>query len=190
MFKQVSALFQTPLRIKILTFFLRRPGTSATVSEVASTLGVPRAQAQKELAFLGRSGVLRVRRTKNVSHFAAQERHELFDILPHFLGAVSSPSDRAIARVFRPLRGVTLVVASGLLVQESKSPIDLLIVSRKPDIRALEKAVKKVEMLSALPIRYAVLGALEYDERRQSYDRLLRDIFEYKHQVVFERGNG
>jgi hypothetical protein len=62
-------------------------------------------------------------------------------------------------------------------------------VTRNPDEPQIAKAVKKIESLAAIPIRYAVLEVEEYLGRRQAYDRMLRDIFEYSHRVILERGS-
>lgn len=189
MFKEVAFFCASPLRLKTLTFFMRRNGVWGSVLEVASVLGVPREQVQRELGTLARAGILKTKKVKRHTLFSVNDRHPFVAPLRAFVASTCVPDDGIIARIFRPFRGVVLVVASGLLANEPKSPVDLLIVSKKPDVRALEKAVKKVEHAAALPLRYAVLEALEYQERRQSYDRLLRDVFDYGHRIVLEKSS-
>lgn len=189
MFKDLGTLFSNPLRSKVLTFFVRRPGSFASAQDVASVLGVTRETAHKEIQPLFRLGVLKSKKIKRVSVYAASDRYPHVTSLQRFIAETCIPSDVSLARLFRPFRGVTLVVASGLLSNEPKSPVDLLIVSKNPDVRAIEKAVKKAEHLSGIPLRFALLEAGEYIERRQSYDRMLRDVFDYAHRVVLQKNS-
>lgn len=187
MFRDVAQICASPLRLKALTFFIRRPGAWGSASDAAATLGAKRASVQRELATLARSGILKTRKVTKSVLYAIDERDTLFPPLLALTSSALTPSAKEIAGVFRGLRGVTLVVAAGLLAAEPKSPVDVLIVSRNPDVKRIEKAVKKLEALSALPLRYAVLEGAEYAERRQAFDRLLRDVFDYRHLVVLGR---
>lgn len=190
MFKTISDLARTPLRLKILTYFLRRPAERGGAPDVAAVLRVSRDAVQRELAALEHLGILRHKKSGRTKSYSADMRHPLAASFAHFVADALTPSDKAVAEIFRPVSGVQMVVSSGLLQGEPKSPVDLLIVAKHSSARMVAGAVKKVEVLSALPIRFAVLSAAEYHERRQAYDRLLRDVFEYKHAVVLERGLG
>lgn len=188
MFRDMSHAMGSASRLKVLTFFVRRPGEWGNAESVASTLGVTRTQAHKELTALVRLGVLKTRTVKRAVTYSADERDPFFAPLKWFAAQTLTPDDKDIADAFRGIRGVTLVVTSGLLTNEPKSTLDLLIVSKKPNAKRTEKAVRKVEALSALPLRYALLDATEYKGRREAYDRMLRDVFEYTHRIVLERG--
>ena len=187
MFKDVAQICASPLRLKVLTFFIRREGEWGGAADVAATLGAQRASVQRELATLARDGILKTRTVKRMTQYAVNEKDALFMPLFALASSALAPSHKDMSAAFKGLRGVTLVVASGLLAKEPKSSIDLLVVSRSPDVKKIEKAIKKIEALSALPLRYSVMEAGEYAERRQAYDRLLRDIFDYKHDIILER---
>lgn len=187
MFKEVSQVCASPIRLKVATFFVRRAGEWGSVSDVASVLSASRAGVQKELQFLKRLGILKTRRAQKITLFSVNDRHPLYVTLAQFMADTLVPNDRAIARLFRSVRGVSLVVVAGLLTQEPKSSVDVLVVSRAKDQKHVERALKKVEALAALPLRYAILEIGEYKERRQAYDRMLRDVFEYEHRVILEK---
>jgi len=187
MFKDVAQICASPLRLRTLTFFIRREGEWGATPDVASTLGAQRASVGRELVSLARDGILKTRTVKRITQYAVNEKDPLFKPLLALASAALAPLLKDMAAAFRGIRGVTLVVASGLLAEEPKSAVDLLVVSRSPDTKKIEKAIKKIEALSALPLRYTVMEAREYAERRRAYDRLLRDIFDYKHQIVLER---
>lgn len=187
MFRDAASLFASPLRLRVLTFFVRQEGAWASAEQVAGVLASPKQAVSRELAVLARFGMLRTRRAARTTSYSVNERAPLYLPLREFAASALTPDRKDIARAFAGVRGVTLVVVSGLLTNEPKSPIEVLVVSRRPDVKSIERAIKKIEALAALPMRYAVLEAGEYAERRQAYDRLLRDVFEYRHEVILER---
>lgn len=188
MFRDLSTLMATPLRIKALAYILKRPGEEGTAAEFAAVSGTSKENALKELNALVRLGILRARGTGANRKFIADEADILFEPIRGLLVQATMPDDKEIIQAFRGVRGIWLLVAAGALTNDAHSPVDLLIVTRNPDEPKLGKAVKKIESLAAIPIRYAILEVEEYLGRRQAYDRMLRDMFEYPHRIILERG--
>jgi len=189
MFRDLATILSSPLRIKALAYILKRPGQEATAAEFASIAGTTKENAQKELNALVRLNMLRTRGTTRDKKFVADEADPLYVPIRNLLLQATTPDDKDILNSFRGIRGLWLLVTAGSLVNEVRSSVDLLIVTRNPDEPQIAKAVKKIESLAAIPIRYAVLEVEEYLGRRQAYDRMLRDIFEYSHRVILERGS-
>ena len=188
MFQELALLTKSPLHVKVLNFFVRQPGVLANAREVASVLGASQTAVAKELIALHKLNILQKRSVSRVPVYRVDERDPWFKPLQTFLEETTTPTDSTIAKAFRGLSGVTRLVIAGLLVGETKSPVDLLLVCKNPKDKRLGKIVKKLEAEAALPLRYAVLGIEEYHERKQAYDRLLRDIYEYGHRTILERG--
>jgi hypothetical protein len=132
-------------------------------------------------------GLLSGKRQGNHTYYTYAVTHRQADALKQFLEETTVPSDRSVAAAFKGITGTALVVVSGVLVKNSRSPVDLLIVARRPKGDAIARAVRKVEMGIALPLRYAVLEAGEYKSRLEANDRLLRDVFDFAHRVVIGR---
>jgi hypothetical protein len=190
MFRDLSTLMNSPLRIKALAYILKRPDEAGTVPEFASIAGTTKENAQKELQALVRLGMVRSRGAGSDKTFVPDTEDLLYEPLQKLLVDSTTPDAKEIVDAFKGTRGLWLIVAAGVLANEPRSAVDLLIVTRNPEEPGIGKAIKKIESLSAVPIRYAVLEVEEYMGRRQAYDRLLRDIFEYAHEVVLERGSG
>lgn len=188
MFRDLATLMNSPLRIKALAYILKRPGEEGTAAELAAAVGTTKESALRELNALVRLGMVRARGTARDRKFVAEESDVLYEPIRDLLIRTATPDSKDIIEAFRGVRGLWLLVAAGALMDDARSNVDLLIVSRSPNDAKIAKAVKKVEALAAIPIRYAVLGVEEYLGRRQAYDRMLRDIFEYSHEVVLEKG--
>lgn len=188
MFQDVAFIFKTPFRAKVAAFFIRQPGEWRNAADVAAILGSTKSVVSKECSALLRFGILTSKRTGTAAVYTVNDSDDLFGPLSRFLAEIATPTDKEIIDALRDIRGITLIVAGGLLAAEPKSSVELLIVGKSPDVKKIEKAIKKLEAYVAIPIRYAVLEVGEYYERRQAYDRMLRDLFEFKHRVTLEKG--
>ncbi|XKT74537.1 MAG: hypothetical protein ACJKTH_00365 [Patescibacteria group bacterium UBA2163] len=189
MFQDIGFVFKNPLRLKITNYFVRRPGEWGNAADVVATIGSTRAAVSRELGQLVRFGILTSRQIHGINAYAVNESDNLFVPLKQFLVTLATPTDKEIVEAFRGIRGLTMIVAAGFFLDETHSPAELLIVGKNPDEKRIAKSIKKLESLVALPIRYVVLDTEEFYNRRQAYDRMLRDLFEFKHRVVLDRGN-
>ncbi len=184
MFRDVVRLLTSTTRAKLLKFFLFQTDGRANLATTVATLGLKKSPVEKELLQLARMGILIKKQTKD-KIFLVNYAHPLVEPLRIFLEATTLPTDREIKDAFRGVRGLSLLIASGALARESRSSIDLLIVvAKNPHDPHIIQAVKRAERLSALPLRYAVFAAKDYEERIQAYDRLLRDVFEFSHRII------
>lgn len=187
MFKDILILCSSVPRLKILKFFLIQNECKALAPVVASTIGVPLEIVNRELRALARQGIL-VSRTQGKKVFwSANTEHQLAPALREFLDTATQPDDALIAKTFRGVSGVTLLVVAGLLSGEDKGLLDVLIVTRKPHDAKIAHSIRALERLSGVPLRYAVLERGEYIERLEARDRMLRDALEFKHRVIIDR---
>ena len=187
MFRDLARLFANPARIKILKYFVLQPDAKASAKPLATTIGVSIHSTEEELRALQRAGILGSRKQGKTTYYTLSRINGLNDSLRTFLDETTLPSDSRMIEILRSIRGLTLVVATGMLAKEPRSSVDLLIVTKRPKDERIAKAVRKLEGLIALPVRYAVLESDDYGGRLESYDRLLRDVFEFEHRVIFGR---
>lgn len=187
MFKNVAKLFGSPARIKIVKFFVLQPDVKAKAPAVAAIVGISKQDVEKELRALTRVGLLSSRKQGIGATFSLNRSHALTPHLVPFLEKTTRPHERAITDVFRSVKGIVGVVATGALTGEARSPVDLLIVTRRKHAydQGIAQAVKRVERLISLPLTYAVLERREYAERLEARDRLLRNVFDFEHLILF-----
>jgi len=189
MFTDIVRLFNSPTRLKLLKFFVYQPHTRISVKTASGTLGIPEARVTQELRALVRFGFLIKRTQGKMPAFELNQSYSLADSLADFLEKATRVEDHLLTEIFRGTRGILRVVASGALLGEKRSSIDLLVIVRKKGAfdHHVARAVKRAERLVALPLRYAVLEQREFEERLEARDRLLRDVFEFKHSLLLGR---
>lgn len=186
MFQELAKLFATPLRIKLIKFFALQSETHFEAQKVASALGASKAVIQSEVKALARLKIVRSVRERGSTRYAWNTEYPSAFQIQNFVIDVTTPSDLAVQKAFKPLAPY-LVVVAGALADETRGVVDLLVVTKRTHDPRIAKAVKKLEAVTAVPIRYAVLEVGEYLARREGFDRMLRDIFDFHHQVIIGR---
>ncbi len=187
MFKEISRLFQTPNRIKVLKFFTLQPNLKSTAKEVATTIGVSATHTESEIKALVRAGAVVGKRQGKVMSYSLSPAFPYTKSVRNFLDDSTQPNNKSLTDAFRGVPGITLLVATGVLMRDSRTAVDLLLVTRRPKDARIERAVRQVEVKASLPIRYVVFDTREYEERKIARDRLIRDVFEYTHAVILGR---
>ncbi len=80
-----------------------------------------------------------------------------------------------------------LVVAAGVFVGEFDRRIDILLVAKKVTPQKAEQAVRTLEAELGIELRYAFLPTDEFSYRIGMRDKLVRDVFDYTHEVLLDR---
>lgn len=183
MFQELSKLFATPLRIKLIKFFALQPEAHFISHKVASAIGVTRSSVQQELRALVRLRIIKTTKVAGSTQYLWNPEYEGALGIQNFIIDATTPSDTVVLKAFKPLSPY-LVVVAGALADETRGVIDLLVVTKRVQDPRIAKVVKKLEVITAVPIRYAVLEVGEYLARREGFDRMLRDIFDFRHKVI------
>ncbi len=75
---------------------------------------------------------------------------------------------------------------SGFLAGQPNLPVDILLVGRL-DLRKLNKFLLSAKKELGQDLNYSIMSPDEFVLRRDTFDRFIRDIFDYKHIVLFDR---
>lgn len=186
MLATLGTLFRSPTRIRVLAYVVRAH-VPVTAIEVAKGVRAPRAKVSTELLALTKSGIVIMRPPRKVPRFLISEAHPLVPHLRELLIEAMNPNDRDILAAFRGVSGLLFLVVAGVLAHDERGSVDLLIVSRNPHSSKVPRAVARVERLAGLTLRYSVMDLEEYQKRRQSFDRMLRDVLDFSHRILVMR---
>ena len=87
---------------------------------------------------------------------------------------------------FKKVGQVKLLVASGVFIKNDDSRVDLLVVGDKLRKAGIEEGVRKLEAEIGTEIVYAIFDTKEFIYRLNMYDKLVRDILDYPHEVLLQ----
>jgi len=87
---------------------------------------------------------------------------------------------------FKKIGRVKLIIVSGIFIKNSDSRVDLLIVGDKLKTGKIEGEIRKLEALVGTELIYAVFDTKEFIYRLNMYDKLVRDIIDFPHEVLLQ----
>ena len=81
---------------------------------------------------------------------------------------------------------VKLAITSGVFIKNSNSKVDLLIVGDKMKRGKIEESIRKLEAEIGAELVYAIFETKEFNYRLSMYDKLIRDILDFPHEVLIQ----
>lgn len=196
----LEKLFGSSARVKVLKFFLFNTGDVFEKNEISSRTKVSVRILQKELNLLEKIGLIKKKsffNTKETRSGKIQKvrtkgyetviEHKLFTPLQNLLVKNSPMSSNYLVNRLSRHGKLKVVIAAGVFIQDPDSRVDLLIVGDDIKENPLKNTISILESEIGKQLRYTVLTVQDYKYRIGVYDRLVRDILDYPHQVFLDR---
>jgi DNA-binding transcriptional ArsR family regulator len=170
-------------RVKIMRLFLLNRNKIFTNKDIVQRSRVSAAVVRKELKLLASVGFIKKRGAANWSfNFAFKYGEEFQDLLVRS----DSLNNETILNNFKKVGRVKLVIVAGLFIKNEDSRVDLLIVGDKLSKAKIEEGMRKLEAELGAELVYAVFDTKEFLYRLNMYDKLVRDILDYPHEVLLQ----
>lgn len=208
--KILGKLFGSPAMVKLLRLFIFNPDNAFTNKEITNrakiTIDTLRLEISilKQMDFIKKKVVYRnissktknnkiilkkknLFRRKKVSVWILNDKFLYLDSLREFLTNATPIKNKDIPKRLSSVGSIKLIVISGVFIQNRDSRLDILIVGNNIKKPQLETAIRSIESELGRELRYTVFNTQEFKYRMGVYDRLLRDVFDYKHQIILDK---
>lgn len=169
-------------RVKIMRLFLLNRGKSFTSKDVIKRSRVNSALVGRELRLLSSVDFIK-KRAKNWSFNSFFKYGAEFEDL---LLSSDTLSKQTILNNFKKIGRVKLFIISGIFIKNHDSRVDLLIVGNKMKRAKIAEGIRKIEAEIGVELVYAIFDTKEFIYRLNMYDKLVRDILDYPHEVVLQ----
>jgi len=172
-------LFRSQVQGELLACLLGQPEREWSVTELATTTGIPLTTAQSELMRLEMSDVIRSRKVGRNRMLRANQQHPLLVPLTHLVMHTFGPV-RSVADAFAPLNPHHVLIFGSWAARASGEPgpfpadLDVLVVADDLSREAVYEAAEQVEATVGLSVN-PVLRSTAAWKRRKS-DPLLAEI--------------
>lgn len=189
----IDALFGSKTRVKLLHLFLNNPGKAFYVREITRLIDEQINSVRRELSNMLSVGIITSDTADNKLFYEVNQRYEHYLPLKAIFGDQGgAPADTLGPKTttdwqlyIQDLPGVRIALAAGVLVPNSKSKIDLLIVGSVAPTR-LNKAIKAIEKLEGRELNYTILTYDEFYYRLSVRDKFVTEIVNSNHVVVVD----
>jgi hypothetical protein len=199
----LERLFGSSARVKLMRLFLMNPEDVYDVRMMASRSKVDPSIIRKEVRMYEEIGLIRPRSAiqmvpkKGSKDGGVMEKRKLSGWgmnpqFPHLSALRALVTEIAIGKEdiaarFRQAGTVKLIVVAGVFLDESDSRVDILIVGDKLKKSIVENALRRLEAELGKELTYGILDTQEFEYRYGIYDKFVRDILDFPHQVVVDR---
>lgn len=184
MFKSIiEEALESPQRSAILAVLLLSPIRSFSLAELAKRTGVSTAKLPAIIGeFININLVNRFSKQRAVFYILNRKHKQLEELriaakkmLPHYDDELST----ALAKLGE-IKGAFL---TGVFTGQTQAPVDILLVG-KVNLTKLDKFLKACSKMMGIETNYSIMSVEEYLLRKDTFDRFLKDIFDYPHVVI------
>ena len=193
----LSILFGSTARVKLLRLFLFNPSKEFTFDDMSKRARLVRRTARTEINALEKAGVISKRniqivvpgtekKSKMVGYGLNKDFPEL-QALQKFLFETAPIDGKTLITHLRKAGPIDFLAIAGIFVHEFEQRLDVLLATKKLSQTKIESAMRSLESEIGIEIRFAAMTSEDLLYRVGMYDKLTRDVFDYKHQILVDK---
>ena len=198
----IGKLFGSQARVKILRLFLLNPLEAYDVAMVAEKSKVSLSEARRELTLIKGAGVVVNKaftkeiiskrkntkpKKKRVQGFQLKSTFPMLSALKNLIVSETPLNRDEIARRFKPTGKIKFLAISGIFIDEPEARVDVLIVGDDLKKRSIENVLRTIESEIGKELSYGAMETAEFRYRLSVYDKFVRDVLDFRHDVVVDR---
>ncbi|OGG41547.1 hypothetical protein A2837_03555 [Candidatus Kaiserbacteria bacterium RIFCSPHIGHO2_01_FULL_46_22] len=193
----LAILFGSIARVKLLRFFLFNPSKEFTFDEISRRAKLVRRTARTEMNALERADIIKKKQiyqqlegrpTKTRVHaYAINKDFGELQALQTFLFETAPINGKTLLKHLRKAGPLDFVCISGVFLREFEHRLDVMVAMSKLSDTKVENAIRSLESELGVEIRYAAFNSEDLKYRVGLYDKLTRDVFDYKHQIIVDK---
>ncbi|OGZ44635.1 MAG: hypothetical protein A3C84_04735 [Candidatus Ryanbacteria bacterium RIFCSPHIGHO2_02_FULL_48_12] len=191
-----------PARIKLVRLFFLNPESVFAPKDIVRRAQLNPTQVRKEIAllmevdFIKKASVQMVvssstkgkkLQKKRINGFALNPLFSLLEELRNLALSAAPISKQALVERLRRVGRVKLVVLAGIFIKDPSSRIDMLVVGDVFNKSGVERIMKSMEADIGKELAYALMDTKEFKYRFGMYDKFVRDIMDYPHEVLLDK---
>ena len=169
----------------VLSFFLVAPERSFSALEISKRLKIPYGKTTHALNRLSNHGQLRSFTKKTKKYYLVNSKYKLLPQIKDYLLKNGPKYHDELFSAIRHLGEIKAAFLSGIFTGYSNLPVDLLLVG-KVNLRKLDDFLKALEKIMGQEVNYSVMSVGEFQQRSETFDKFIKDIFDYHHLVVID----
>jgi hypothetical protein len=181
----ISDVFKSKTESIVLGFFLAAPRRSFSITEISKRMRLPFFKASFSLNKLASAGVLKNFTKKGKKYFFINAKNPFFSEMDSMAKKAGPKYNDELFSAVKRLGKLKAAFLSGIFTGYSNLPVDILLVGRV-NLKKLDAFLKSAERLMGQEINYSIMTPREFLLRRDTFDKFIKDIFDYRHLVVLD----
>ncbi len=178
----LGKILGSPARVKIMRLFLLNKTKGFKNKDIVKRSRVSADVVRREMRTLATVNFVKKRNDDWHYDSAFKYAREVESLLIN----ADTLDNEAILNNFKSAGKAKLVLVSGVFIKNKDSRVDLLIVGDRMKRARIENGIKRMEAEIGAELTYAVFETKEFIYRLNMYDKLVRDILDFPHQVILQ----
>lgn len=172
-------------RFNLLSFLFVAPPRSFSATELSKRLALSRSKVIHTLNSLAKEGMINEFSKRGKKYYLLNTRHLSYPEIKHYLLQKRVRYEDELINAIKKLGKIKSAFLSGIFAGYSHLPVDVLLVG-KVNLKQLDGFLKRVEKVMGQEINYSIMSPKEFTDRRDTFDRFIKDIFDHRHIVVVD----
>ncbi len=183
----LDALFDSPIRVRLLKLFLFNPDRNFDGKTVAELLNATPGLVKKHLEKLSETRFIVLKKVSGKQIFKTNKSFVFYEELKELIAKASPASKEKMLKRLKGFGGIKLAVLSGIFFNLDNSHADLLVVGDNVKSSKFDRFLKELEAEVGREINCALMTVKEFNYRYNMYDRFVRDILDFKHEKLINK---
>lgn len=184
----LSEIIESDAQLAVLAFLLIAPERAFSLKELASRLKFSSDKTSQAVKELSAQNYLKTFSYGGLKFVLLNFRHQQIPLLRSEILKSQKPWQDELAQNLKKLGQLSGIFLSGIFVGQNSLPVDLLLVG-KVNLTKLDQFLKLIQKQFGKEINYSIMSAAEFLDRRDTFDRFIKDIFDYPHVVILDNHN-
>lgn len=181
----ITEILDSKYKSIIVPFLLLATPRTYSLIELSKRLSIPQAKLKTEMQGLAKLGIIKTYQKNKQSFYAINQKHKALLDLKHSLGKANKKFEDELFSAIKKLGEIKAAVLSGIFTGNMQLQVDILLVG-KPNLNRLDEFLTNAKKMTGQEINYSIMSEDEYALRLDTFDRFIKDIFDYPHLVVFD----
>ena len=190
-------LFGSSTRVRLLELFFNNSNRSFFVREMSRLVDIQLNAVRREIENLETIGIIeKISEVEAKKENLGDEKSKfyrlkkdsmLYSELEALVSKVQVLEKQELIEELKNKAGdLKMLLLSGIFTADSDSDVDMLIVGKVKPVAVL-KMIKKFEKVMNHEMRYSIMTAQEFEERKEIGDKFLYNIFESNHIMILDK---
>lgn len=199
----LGTIFGSEARVKIMRLFLFNEEVIFDLNTISDKSKVNKNVTRKELSMLEKAKLIKRKdfvkittkkvgkklkeiKTKTVGYILNQD-FPYITALKQLLIKTKTLEGGEIVKRLSKVGKLKLVIISGVFTQDKDSRVDMMVVGNGMNKSTLSNTIKSIEAELGRELTYVFFETPDYEYRLSMYDKLIRDVLDFPHQVLLDK---
>lgn len=196
---ELSKIFGSPERLRLLRFLLRDISKEHTFSDIEEKTKIKSIILRKELAVLLSIEMIVKSKTKVYAFskgastlkeaiiYKVNNKFKYLESLSTLVLDYTSIDREVLLSRLKGFSRVKVLLLSGIFTGDIKSRLDILYVGEQIKTKEIEKAFNNISIELGRDIKYVIMDIEEYVYRKKMFDSFLVDVLEGKTEILIDK---